>query len=508
VKLARSGETGLVSRRLAGSHDPVALHAALAAETGAAPLLFRRTGGRALILVDCALRLEASALDATITAHSEGGDLLLDRLATHHADHLFARDPRRAVLRFARCDHPDDLVRSAAPTPLDALRSILFGTTALDRDEPFALVAAGIAGFDHVDMVEQLAPRAPGEFPDLLFLLAETLIVIEPSGATRILAMAVGADDQATAHRQHHLAAERLARLVERCDQAVMPVETEPPHGLSAEPDLDDRQFAAGVERLKQHIAAGDIFQAVPSRCFRAPCADGLAAFRRLVAADPSAYQYAFDTGHGLLIGASPETALELRRDGETMIVSVSPIAGTRPRGDCADEDDRHEADLRLDAKEVAEHLMLVDLARNDVARVSRSGTRRVSRMLGIERFARVMHLVSTVEGELGDGLDAVDAIRACLNVGTLSGAPKLRAIELIRSVETSARGPYGGAIGWIAGDGSMDSAVVIRSALVKDGIAEVRAGAGVVQDSNPAAEAAETRAKASAVLAALGAAA
>ena len=508
MRLACGGETGLVSRRLPGNHDPVALHAALAAEAGAAPLLFRRTDGRALILVDSALRLEAGALDATITAHSEGGELLLDRLAAHHAEHLVTRTPRRADLRFERCDHPDEAIRSAAPTPLDALRSIVFGTSALDRDEPFALVAAGIAGFDHVDMVERLVPRAPGDFPDLLFLLAETLVVIEPSGATRILALAIGADQQAVAHRQHYLAAERLARLVDRCESAVPPAEPPPPHGLHAEPDLDDRAFGAGVERLKQHIAAGDIFQAVPSRCFRAPCADGLAAFRRLVAADPSAYQFAFDTGHGLLIGASPETALELRRDGATLTVSVSPIAGTRPRGVTADEDDRHEADLRLDAKEVAEHLMLVDLARNDVARVSRSGTRRVSRMLGVERFARVMHLVSNVEGELGEGLDAIDAMRACLNVGTLSGAPKLRAIELIRSVETSARGPYGGAIGWIAGDGSMDSAVVIRSALIRDGIAEVRAGAGVVQDSDPAAEAAETRAKASAVLAALGAAA
>ncbi|HEX2624406.1 MAG TPA: chorismate-binding protein, partial [Sphingomicrobium sp.] len=173
-----------------------------------------------------------------------------------------------------------------------------------------------------------------------------------------------------------------------------------------------------------------------------------------------------------------------------------------------ADEDDRLEADLRLDQKEVAEHLMLVDLARNDVARVSVPGTRRVSRLLGVERFARVMHLVSTVEGRLADGCDALDAIRTCLNVGTLSGAPKLKAIELIRAVEPSARGPYGGAIGWISANGEMDTAVVIRSALVRDGVAEVRAGAGVVADSVPSAEAAETRAKASAVLAALGAAA
>lgn len=185
-------------------------------------------------------------------------------------------------------------------------------------------------------------------------------------------------------------------------------------------------------------------------------------------------------------------------------MVVVTPIAGTRPRGKTIDEDDRMEADLRLDGKEIAEHMMLVDLARNDVARVAEPGTRRVANLLSVERFAAVMHLVSRVEGRLEDDRDAIDALIACVTCGTLSGAPKLRALELIREAEASARGPYGGAVGWIAGDGSMDTAIVIRSALVRDGTAEVRAGAGVVHDSEPAAEAAETRHKARAVLAAI----
>jgi anthranilate synthase component 1 len=340
-----------------------------------------------------------------------------------------------------------------------------------------------------------------------LFLLAETAIVIEPAGAARVIALAVGSDDDAIAHRHHHLAAERLRRLVERVTRLCPPaVSARQPGQSAAEADLDDEEFAACVVRLKEHIAAGDIFQAVVSRAFRTPCDDALGAFARLVAADPSAYHYAFDSGYGHLFGASPETAVEIERDGDALMLSVSPIAGTRPRGATPDEDGRHEADLRLDAKEIAEHLMLVDLARNDVARAARPGTRRVARLLDVERFARVMHLVSRVEGELEPGKDAIDAIRACLNVGTLSGAPKLRAIELIRSVEGSARGPYGGAIGWIRGDGTMDSAVIIRSALVRDGIAEVRAGAGVVAASVPLEEARETKAKARAVLEALGA--
>lgn len=163
---------------------------------------------------------------------------------------------------------------------------------------------------------------------------------------------------------------------------------------------------------------------------------------------------------------------------------------------------------MRLDAKELAEHMMLVDLARNDIARISRPGTRRVARLMDTERYARVMHLVSSVVGTLKDGLDAIDALKACLNVGTLTGAPKIRATQLLRQVERTKRGPYGGAVGWINGAGLMESAVVIRSAVVRDGIAFVRAGAGVVHDSHPAAEADETKRKASALLSVLAGAA
>ena len=504
---ARQGQTALVSRRLAQTQDPVALHEALA--TDGAPLLFRRSGGRALILVDAALRFEAKGLEATLVAQSEGGTMLLDGIARRLGAFVVERDERRLKFSFPRCMADDEEARAAASTPLDVVRAMVFEAQPIDRDDPFAAVVAGIVGFDHVDMVETLPPHAPGDFPDLLFLLAETAIVIEAAGAARVIAMAVGSDEETIAHRQHHLAAERLARLVERSARVRAPSVAIPrPDAGAATADLDDDEFASCVGQLKEHIAAGDIFQAVVSRAFRTPCDDPLGAFRRLVAADPSAYHYAFDSGYGHLIGASPESAVEVERDGDRLKVVVSPIAGTRPRGATADEDGRHEADLRLDAKEVAEHMMLVDLARNDVSRVATEGTRRVARLLDVERFARVMHLVSRVEGKLKAGKDAIDAIRACLNVGTLSGAPKLRAIELIRSVEGSARGPYGGAIGWICGDGTMDSAVIIRSALVRDGIAEVRAGAGVVAGSVPLDEARETSAKARAVLEALGVAA
>ncbi len=208
------------------------------------------------------------------------------------------------------------------------------------------------------------------------------------------------------------------------------------------------------------------------------------------------------------LLGASPETAI--RAVGNPRQVTIRPIAGTAPRGRAAsgamdpELDARRQAALMTDPKELAEHLMLVDLARNDVARVSRPGTRRVTRLLTVERYQHVMHLVSEVVGELADGLDGLHAYAASLNMGTLVGAPKIRAAELLRQHELTKRGCYGGSVGYLAHDGSLDTAIVIRSAFVKDSIARVRAGAGVVLDSDPMTEAAETRHKAAAVLRAL----
>ena len=495
----------ILVRRLAGAHDPVALFAALHGE-GAAHHFFRRTGGTALIIVDAALEMEAGPREGVVRARSENGEALLGRLLQDRSLPPARSEDGSAVFAFSAPTSEDDAERLRAPSPLDLLRS-LAALGAGEDDDPYAGALFTLVGFDHVDMAEDLPARAEGHFPDLLAYLAETMVVVEPGGSARLIALAAGSEDAAQAHRLAHLAAERLARLANRIEQT-RPCEVAPAEPAVATSDASDEAFAATVRALKENIAAGDIFQVVPSRSFFAPCTDPLAAFRRLCALDPSAYTFFAETPHGTLFGASPETAVEVRPGRDRTIVAVSPIAGTRPRGATHDADDRLEADLRLDTKESAEHLMLVDLARNDVARVSTPGTRRVTSLMRVERFARVMHLVSTVEGVLAQGLDAVHAIRACLNVGTLSGAPKLKAIELIRAHETRARGAYGGAIGVLTGRGAFDSAVVIRSALVRDGRAEVRAGAGVVADSDPAAEAAETRAKASAVLDALGAAA
>jgi anthranilate synthase component 1 len=272
--------------------------------------------------------------------------------------------------------------------------------------------------------------------------------------------------------------------------------------------DLDDAAYAGLVSDLQRHIVAGDVFQIVPSRTFTLACPDPFTAYRRLREANPSPYMFFVRGPESVLLGASPETAVKVT--GAPRTVALRPIAGTAARGRQADGAIDHELDARLqaalltDAKELAEHMMLVDLARNDVARVSRPGTRRVRKLLTVDRYQHVMHLVSEVEGELAEGHDALHAYAATLNMGTLVGAPKIRAAELLREREADKRGPYGGAVGYLTHDGEMDTAIVIRSALVQGEVAYVRAGAGVVLDSDPASEAVETTRKAAAVLEAI----
>ena len=275
--------------------------------------------------------------------------------------------------------------------------------------------------------------------------------------------------------------------------------------------DLSDEQFCNHVLDLKQHILAGDIFQVVPSRTFSLPCPSPLLAYAKLKESNPSPYMFYMQDAAFSIFGASPESALKYERESNQ--VEIYPIAGTRPRGKRPDGsidrdlDSRIELNLREDTKEKSEHIMLVDLARNDVAKVSRPGTRYVKDLLKVDRYSHVMHLVSRVVGQLRDDLDPLHAYQACMNMGTLVGAPKVSAATLIREVEKKRRGSYGGAVGYLNGQGDMDTCIVIRSAFVKNGTAYIQAGAGVVYDSVPQAEADETRAKAQAVIGAVKAA-
>jgi anthranilate synthase component 1 len=511
---ARIGDAAALAlcRQLPAGLDPLALYAALS-DGGARrdTLLLERSVGPGLLLDKAALRVECRGGEVAVAALSDGGGNVLAALAAHLPGRVAERSADRLTLRFPPIDSPDLEERLRAPSPFSVLRFLSAGLKIASAEEPFTLAALGIVAFDHVDLIETLPPPAedPLGFPDFVFWLAESLIVFEPGGRPRAICTAFGSADAKADERAYFGATQRLADLVARCTR-VQPLAFPPKQDRAPDfsaTDLDDAAYAEVVARMKGHIAEGEVYQIVPSRTFRAPCADPLRSYAALRALDPSPYHFFIAAPDHVVFGASPETSVRVFGEkGSGHKVEVKPIAGTRPRGATGDEDDRLEAEMRLDAKEAAEHMMLVDLARNDVARVSKAGTRRVEKLLTVERYARVMHLVSSVTGALRPGRDALDALQACLNVGTLTGAPKIRATQLLRETEVTKRGPYGGAIGWLNGEGMMDTAVVIRTAVVRDGTAFVRAGAGIVHDSDPQREADETRRKASALLSVLAA--
>ncbi len=495
-----------ITRRLSAPVDLLALYAKLS-DGGKRhdTALFETTAGRNIIVDRAAARIECRGGEVTVDALTAGGQAVLELLENCLAAHVRSKATDRIVVHFNRSQKTDAEKRLLAASPFDVLRTISSGFRSQTPEEPMTVCLIGIVAFDHVDLFEDLPanPEDPAGFPDFIFWLAESAVISEPKLTPRLVCTSFGFGDEDNQRRALNSAVERLGDLSFRASD-VPPLHTQPGASVEVSVDLDDHDFASAVTQLKEHILAGDVCQVVGSRTFSADCPDPLSSFARVRALDRSPYMFFVSMPDFTLFGASPETSVRVTRDGKKAIVEVKPIAGTRPRGIDGDQDDRMEADLRLDTKESAEHMMLVDLARNDVARVSEPGTRHVAQLMTLEKYARVMHLVSSVKGVLAARYDALHALQACLNPGTLSGAPKLKATELLRKYERTRRGPYGGTIGWLNAEGAMDTGIIIRSALVKDGTAYVRAGAGIVHDSDPVAEADETRRKASAVLSAI----
>lgn len=495
-----------VTRRLPAPVDLLALYAKLSDHGRRQDTaMFETTAGRSIILESAAVRIECRGGEVVVDAISAGGQPILGLLRRELGARVISSSSQQLVMRFERTVEPDAERRLLSPSPFDVLRTIQNGFRSETPEEPMTIALIGIVAFDHVDLFEDLPRNAedPTSFPDFVFWLAESAVIAEPRLTPRLVCTSFGLGQEDQQSRSHNSAIERLGELSFRASD-IEPLHPEPGTPAEITVDLDDETFASAVTDLKEHILAGDVYQIVASRTFRAACPDPLSSFARLRSIDRSPYMFFVSFDGGVLFGCSPETSVRVTRENDKPILEVKPIAGTRPRGTDFDHDDRMEADLRLDTKESAEHMMLVDLARNDVARVSEPGTRHVAQLMTLEKYARVMHLVSSVKGVLAKRFDALHALQACLNPGTLSGAPKLKATELLRRYETTRRGPYGGTIGWLNGEGSMDTGIVIRSALVKEGTAYVRAGAGIVRDSDPMAEADETRRKASAVLSAI----
>jgi anthranilate synthase component I len=374
---------------------------------------------------------------------------------------------------------------------------------------PFTGGAVGYLGYDIVRTIESLpnAPEDDRELPDALLMVTDTLLVLDNlfNRATVIATVEVPAGaGTADLRRLHDEAEQRIECWLKRlaAPTTSMPLDIEPlPQLPTPSGPYADARFQQDVRRIKEYIAAGDTFQTVLSRRLDLPAPDPFLTYRYLRALNPAPYLYYLHCDDIHVIGSSPEILVRV----EETEVTLRPIAGTRPRGGSPEQDAALAEELAADPKERAEHLMLVDLGRNDVGRVAEFGSVRLTAFMSVERYSHVMHLVSEVRGRLRPELDAIAALTACFPAGTVSGAPKVRAMEIIDELEPVRRGPYAGAVGYVGwGARTLDTAIAIRTCVMKGGRAWIQAGAGIVADSDPVAEWHETEAKARAVLLAL----
>ncbi|MCC5855396.1 MAG: anthranilate synthase component 1 [Idiomarina sp.] len=466
---------------------------------------------KSLMLIDASLRFVCRGQQVTITALSDNGQILLNWLEAELVDSANLKVQRTTTSLELDFPLPDATLneseRLQSIANVEPLRLIQQRLQTL-REHPFAVFLGGVFAYDLLATFEQLPDIAEGEndCPDYQFYLAETLLVIDHQAQQAELIGTLPGGENCQA--RYEQLCRRLGEVVSRMQLpgfTQTAVRTNQTTAKNVQATPSDKEFLSIVEHMKQSIAAGDIFQVVPSRRFTVDCANALASYAELKRANPSPYMFYLQTPEFQLFGASPESALKYTASNRH--VELYPIAGTRSRARAADgtilkdQDSRVELELRTDTKELAEHMMLVDLARNDLARIGVTGSRYVADLLKVDRYSHVMHLVSRVVATLKPELDALDAYRACMNMGTLVGAPKISAARLIRGAEQQRRGSYGGAVGYLRGNGDMDTCIVIRAAYVKNGQAIIQAGAGVVFDSDPQLELRETEQKAQAVI-------
>ena len=496
--------------------DPLAVYQYLCAKQNNSLLLEsaeidKKHKLKSLMITDAAVKIVCHGQQVTFTALSLNGQSALDfAQETLEKSAEINREENKLIVTFPEADTElDENSRLKQINAFQALR-LFEGLKNIDN-HPFASFLGGVFAFDMMATCEVLPTVADSDntCPDYVFYLAETMIVINHEQETcEVIGNIFSGANQEKSKQQIEQRINTIKQALasdvtfQRDQEAIAAVSDE------VSVDISDENFCEIVDDLKEHIRAGDIFQVVPSRTFSLACPAPLASYQALRISNPSPYMFYLHDEDFIMFGASPESALKYQQSNRQ--VEIYPIAGTRKRGFddngnfSLDLDSRIELELRQDKKELAEHIMLVDLARNDIARVSQPGSRYVADLLKVDRYSHVMHLVSRVCGTLSEDLDALHAYQACMNMGTLSGAPKVKATELIRKFEGKRRGSYGGAVGYITGEGEMDTCIVIRSAFVNNGIAQVQAGAGVVYDSVPQAESDETRQKAQAVLSAI----
>jgi anthranilate synthase component 1 len=392
------------------------------------------------------------------------------------------RNARSEPAAFSPCREP----------PLESLRSLV-AESRIDLPDKLPPMAAGLfgyLGYDMVRLMEDLPSRHPDpiDIPDAVLLRPRLVMVFDAIEDTITVVTPVWHDPQVPAGIAFNFAVERLTTVVDSLDTLILSsADGDPgPLAVPAVSNTTPPEYMSMVLRAKEYIAAGDAFQIVLSQRFEAPFSlPPLSFYRALRRVNPAPFLYFLDYGDFAVAGSSPEVLVRVR----DRVVTVRPLAGTRPRGLTPHEDKALETELLADTKERAEHLMLLDLGRNDVGRVAEIGTVNVTDQFFIERYSQVMHIVSNVEGRLDATRDALDALVAGFPAGTVSGAPKVRAMQIIDELEKEKRGLYAGCIGYFSAGGEMDTCIALRTGLIKDGVLYVQAGAGIVADSDPKAE-------------------
>ncbi len=499
-----------VYKVLDGVVDPLALFDRLHREPHSFLLesadTLARSGNLSTGCVNPCLKIWAQDNQFEITALNRTGTGYIANLAEDFPfadDLIITENSLRGQLRSASRTQ-DEESRLLESGIFDVLRVLAFK---LKPTVPLQIPWGGLFGtisYDAIDNFEPLPELVRKRVPDLEFYFANELFVIDHVQQKSYLLANLPVFP--TTGEEDYYRCQETIRTYEQAwrETGVYPLPPAPAAG-PLRCSISDDDYGEQVRKLKAHIGCGDIFQCVLSRTFQVDIdAKPLEIYARLKEISPGPYMFFFENDSHTLLGSSPETSVQVR-SGSQPTVMVKPIAGTLPRGANAEEDSRLELELLRDKKELAEHCMLVDLARNDIARISRPGTRVTPSLLQVEKYSHVQHIVSCVEGQLRPELDALHAYRATMNMGTLTGAPKIKAMELLRRYEGDSRGAYGGALCYLTPAGDFDSCIIIRAIEMAENQAEVRSGAGIVYDSDPQREADETRRKAQACLEALG---
>ncbi len=459
--------------------------------------------------VSAYLKLAGRGRNAFLLESVEGGEKLgRYSIIGVRPDAIWRATGSKAELNWRAASDPSAFHAERSP-PLESLKAFIDGSRIeMPADAP--PMAAGVFGFFGYDMARQMErlphrPKPAYDIPDAIFIRPTLVAVFDNIKQEIILVAPIRPDPGVSARVAYSSAAELIEGAVRDLSAPLaaprmLAAACDPANMDGGKSNISRGEFFKMVAKAKEHIAAGDIFQVVLSQRFESSFElPPLELYRALRRTNPSPFLFFLDFEGFAIVGSSPEILVRVR-DGE---VTIRPIAGTRRRGATQQEDAALAADLLADPKERAEHLMLLDLGRNDVGRSAEIGTVNVTEQFTIERYSHVMHIVSNVTGKLGAGIHPVDALAAGFPAGTVTGAPKIRAMEIIDSLEPEARGPYGGCIGYFSADGNVDTCIALRTAIVKDGMMFVQAGAGIVADSDPACEQAECENKARALFAA-----